>query len=240
MVEKNSGVPLIVATPLQQVEQGDIAPEVEITPQVKRSRKSKIKQDVDSDTVPNKDPVNAENSTVPANVVAAGSDVHDVAFAVEPSEPVAADAVENKVEVIPDPKRKYKRPRPLPAIEHKRVVHYYREARSVKGKDRRGGDGSRNRDAEKEKRSKHGDRRIDDDDDDDDELLSDSDWDVDSGDGIDPSDNDSKSGDDSDDGERVAKSNKRAVEKQESSKGLSRDDGGRFAPVHTVMQYKIV
>jgi hypothetical protein len=241
MVEKNSGVPPLseVAAPLQQTEPVETVPDggIATSHQAKRTRKPKSKQDAESDPVPNKDPVNAEQSNIPA--VAAGSDTPTVAVTVaapvESAGPVVKEAVEDKV-VVPDQKRKYKRSRPLPPIEHKRVVHYYRQAKPIKRKDRRNGDkdrrddsGSRNRDDGHDKKYRYDDDD-DDDDDYDDELLSESDWNVDSDDESDPSDNDS------DDDERVTKH----VKKHEPDQGTRRDDGGRFAPIHAVMQYRIV
>ena len=239
MVEKNSGVPSLneVAAPVQQPEQTESVTDVgTTTPHTKRTRKSKIKPDTETDTVANKDPGNAEQSNIPA--VSAGGD-NPTPVTTTPNggnkDPVVAEAAENKV-VVADQKRKHKRPRPLPPIEHKRVVHYYRQAKPVKKKDRRSGDkdrrdgsGSRNRDDGYAKKSKYDDRDYSDDDDDDDdeeELLSDSDWDVDSGDDSDPSNGDS------DDEE--------PVKKRESGQDKRRDDGGRFAPVHAVMQYRVV
>ena len=239
MVEKNSGVPSTVAVPLQQPERGESAPDVEVAPQAKRSRKAKTKQDTETCPVPNQDPVNADQSALVADVAGTGTPIAPLAVD-EPKEPTAPPT-ENPV-AIPDQKRKPKRPRPPPAIEHKRVVHYYRESRPNKGhgrrgddKDRRNGGSSRGRHNRDEKKT-----RSDDDDDDDDELLSDSDWNVDSGDETDPSDDDSKSDDETDDGKRDTGSIKRTVKKHESEKEARRDDGGRFAPVHAVMQYKIV
>lgn len=234
MVEKNSGVPSLseVVAPVHQPEQTESVPDVgTTTPQTKRSRKSKVKPDTENDAVANKDPGNAEQSNIPA--VASGGDnpaQQPVAATVETKE-----TAETKV-VVSDKKRKHKRPRPLPPIEHKRIVHYYRQAKPVKKKDRSSGDkdrrdgsGSRDRDVGNGKKSNYDDRDYSDDDEDDDEeeLLSDSDWNVDSSDDSDPSD-----GDESDDEE--------PVKKREPGEVKRRDDGGRFAPVHAVMQYRVV
>ena len=241
MVEKNSGVPSTVAVPLQQPERGESAPDVEVAPQAKRSRKAKTKHDTETGPVPNRDPVNAEQTAVAADTVDDTGTPIAPLVAIE-TEGTIATPTEKPV-AIPDQKRKPKRSRPPPAIEHKRVVHYYRESRPNKGhgrrgdvKDRRNGGQSRGRHDRDEKKA----RPDNDDDDDDDELLSDSDWNVDSGDETDPSDEDSKSDDESDDGERVTGPNKRTVKKHEPEKEARRDDGGRFTPVHAVMQYKIV
>ena len=63
MVEKNSGVPPIaeVSAPVHQPEQSETVADVGVAQtQVKRSRKSKNKQDPEHETVPSKDTVNAE------------------------------------------------------------------------------------------------------------------------------------------------------------------------------------
>jgi hypothetical protein len=238
MVEKNSGVPPLneVAAPVLQSELTESVQDAgTTTPHAKRTRKSKIKPDVENDTVAGKDPVNTEQSNIPA-ITAPGSEQpatapSTAAVAEENKDPVVAETVENKVAVT-DQKRKHKRPRPIPQIEHKRVVHYYRQVKPVKKKDRRSGDkdrrdgdGPRNRDDERAKKSKYDDRDYSDEDDEE-ELLSDSDWSIDSGDDSETSDGDS------DDDE--------PVKKHEPGQDKRRDDGGRFAPVHAVMQYKIV
>ena len=108
MVEKNSGVPSLseVAAPVQQPEQTESVPDVgTTTPHTKRTRKSKIKPDTENDTVANKDPVNAEQSSIPA--VPAGSDNPVPVTATATGEnkvPVVEEAAENKV-VISDKKR---------------------------------------------------------------------------------------------------------------------------------------
>ena len=243
MVEKNSGVPSTVVVPVQQPEKGEIVPDVEVAPQVKRSRKAKSKQDPDADPVPNQDPVNADK---PAPSTADVAVADDPLVTAETRDPVAPSAEEPVA--IPDQKRRPKRPRAPPAIEHKRVVHYYRESRPNKRHGRSGDDenrhnggSSRGRHTRDEKKTGRDERRSDgDDDDDDDELLSDSDWNVDSDSDSDPSDNESKSDDGFDADARVPGSNKQSGKKHESEKGARRDDDGRYAPVRTVIQYKIV
>jgi hypothetical protein len=240
MVEKNSGVPPLneVVAPVLQPEQTENNPDVgTTTPHAKRHRKSKIKPDAENDTVAGKDAVNAEQSNIPAILASGDNPAHQLPAATatgENKDSIVAEAVENKA-IITDQKRKHKRPRPLPPIEHKRVVHYYKHAKPVKKKDRRrtdndrdGNNGSRNRDDGYAKKSKYDDRDYssDDDDDDDEELLSYNDWDVDSGDDSDSSDGDSD--------------NDEPVKNRESGQDKRRDDGGRFAPVHAVMQYRVV
>ena len=218
MLEKISGVPPLseVAAPVQQSEQAESVPDVgTATPHAKRTRISKIKPESDTNAVAGKDPVNADQSNLPAVAVAgSGGDTPAQQPAVdatapatttgENKDPVVAKENENKAAVA-DPKRKHKRPRPLPPIEHKRIVHYYRQAKPIKKKDRRSGDkdrrdggGSQNRDGEYDKKYKYDDDYSNDDDDDDEELLSDTDWNVDSGDDSDPSDGDESDNDEPD------------------------------------------
>ena len=142
-VEKNAGVPSLseVAAPVQQPEQTESVPDVETTtPHTKRTRKSKIKPDTENGTVANKDSANAEQSNIPA-VPAGGDNPAPVTTTAtgENKDIVVTEAAENKV-VVAGQKRKHKRPMPLPPIEHKRVVYYYRHAKPVKKKDRRSGD----------------------------------------------------------------------------------------------------
>lgn len=220
MVEKNSGVPPIVEVPVPiPVSTPVLAEPNEPSVQTKRVRKSKGKQD-NEPALP--DPEKQQPVQVDAG------DPHK-----EPEhepEPAIDKRTLNK------PVKRYKY-RPLPPIEHKRVVHYYREVRAINGKTKkhhgqgsRDGGGSRSRGAREETNNV--------DDDDDDELLSDSDWNVDSDSSGSSDESDSEDGSD---GEKDVSDAKRAKHKDSKTASENRrDESGRYTPVNPVTQYRVV
>lgn len=125
-----------------------------------------------------------------------------------------------------DKHKRRRRRSPLPPIEHKRVVHYYREARPLKGKNHRG----KAKSAKYDKKAGRDADRVDD--------YSDSDWedfsDTD-GSGSD-SDADDLSDEFDDDDGHVA----RAPDRSKSSQHDTRDSKGKFAPQKPVVSYRVV